>query len=71
MIYNIDYKMIWEAFTLAASPVAAEGVFDSARASLDEGHEVRIINLGEGQQPLEFTKREDFDQWVQEFKDRI
>jgi hypothetical protein len=70
MTFNIDYKMIWEAFTLAASPVAAEGIFDSARASLDEGHEVNI-NLGEGQQPLKFTKRGDFDQWVQELKDRI
>ena len=48
MIHNFDYKTIWDAFTLAASPVAAEGAFDSVRASLDEGHEVKII-MGEDQ----------------------
>lgn len=70
MIHNFDYKTIWDAFTSAASPVVAEGAFDSVRASLDEGHRVKII-MGEGQKPLEFTKREDFDQWVQELKSKF
>lgn len=70
MIHNFDYKTIWDAFTNAASPVVAEGAFDSVRTSLDEGHRVKII-MEEGKKPLEFAKREDFDQWVQELKSKF
>jgi|TARA_Y100001968_G_C19115590_1_gene599345 hypothetical protein len=70
MTHNFDYKSIWDAFTLAASPVAAEGAFDSVRASLDEGHRVKVI-MEEGQKPLEFTKRDDFEQWVIELKSKF
>jgi hypothetical protein len=70
MVHNFDYKTIWDAFTLAASRVVAEGAFDAVRASLDAGHEVSI-NMGQGQHPIRFKKKEDFELWVQELKDKI
>jgi len=70
MNHTFNFQSIWDAFTSAASLVVAEGAFDSVRASLDEGHGVKII-MGEGQKPLEFTKRKDFDQWVQELKSKL
>ena len=70
MIRNFDYKTIRDAFASAASPVVAKGAFDSVRASLDEGHRVRII-MGEGEKPLEFVKKEDFYKWVKELKSKF
>jgi len=46
MNHTFNFQSIWDAFTSAASLVVAEGAFDSVRASLDEGHGVKII-MGE------------------------
>ncbi len=67
MNHTFNFQSICDAFTLAASPVAAKEAFNSIRASLDEGHEVKII-MGQGQKPMEFTNVGDFDQRVQKLK---
>jgi hypothetical protein len=64
MAHNYNYKSIQDAFTLAASPVVAQGAFDSIRGSLNSGHEV-IITLSEGK-TIAFSNMEDFEEWVQD-----
>jgi hypothetical protein len=63
MAHNYNYQNIWDAFTLAASPVVAEAAFDSIRDSLNGGNEVKIT-LSEGR-TISFSNIEDFEAWIQ------
>ena len=67
MIHTFYYQTLRDAFTLAASPVVADAAFDSIRASLNDGHVVRIV-LNDEQQPLSFTQIDEFEQWVLTFE---
>ncbi len=63
MTHSYDYKNIWEAFNLAASPAVAKEAFDPIKNSLNEGHTVRINQSGKD--PISFSNIDDFEEWVQ------
>lgn len=67
MIDTFNYQTLWDTFTIAASPVVANAAFDSIRASLNGGHVVEIV-LNDNQQPLSFTRIDEFEQWVSTFE---